>query len=579
MYILGINAYHGDSSACLYLDGKLIAATEEERIRRVKHWAGLPSEAVKFCLEFEGISLSDVDIICISKNPTAKFIHKAKFVIRNNLDFRNIKNRVNNIQGVRTIKSDLKKALGVEKAIKAEIKFLEHHRCHLASAFYISPFEKSALLSIDGMGDFTSTMRGIGRGNKIQVLDTVTFPHSLGYFYTSFTQYLGFPNYGDEYKMMGLSPYGSPNKEIENKIWDYIQLRKNGLFKLNLKYLRNANRGDWMSIDEKGRPLIKPMFNDYFIKQFGPARQKGEPITQYHKDLAASVQNVTEEVIYHMAEDLYRKTKIKSLCIAGGVGQNSVANGKIVENTSFENLFVPPASHDAGTSAGSALLYYHQKLNNPRHPFKVQPYTGVKFSNEKIEDYLKVEKVNYSKYEDEQLMEVVTNQLLNGGVVGWFQGQSEFGPRALGNRSIIVDPRREDAKELLNEKIKRRESFRPFAPSILKEAVQDYFEQIEDVPFMEKVFRIKKDKHKIIPAVTHVDGTGRLQTVEKNVNPRYYHLIKTFANKTGVPILLNTSFNENEPIVDTPTHAFACFFRTKMDMLVLENCVITRNKL
>ncbi len=582
-YTLGINAYHGDASACIYKDGKLIAATEEERIRRVKHWAGLPTEAVKFCLEEAGIRLDEVDVITVSRNPNAKFLRKVAYTLKNRVSIRDIRKKASHIGGVKTIKQDVAHALGYNGTpIKAKVKFIEHHRSHMASSFFVSPFEEAAILSIDGMGDFTSTMRGTGKGNKISVIDSVTFPHSIGYFYTCFTQFLGFPNYGDEYKVMGLSPYGTPDEALMKKIRDFIRVKNNGLFELNLKYLSRVHKGDWAGVDEKGRPVIKPKFNDYFISKFGPPRKKGGPLTQEHMNLAASVQRVCEEVIFHLAEDLHKRTGLKNLCITGGVAQNSVANGKIVDNTSFEHLFVPPAGHDGGTSVGSALFYYHHDLGQPRSPFEHQAYTGSSFTNEEIGAYLQtrdLQAFQVKKYSEDELFEVVTDGLINGCVVGWFQGKAEFGPRALGNRSIIVDPSRPDAKDLLNSKIKRRESFRPFAPSILKEATADYFERVDDVPYMEKVFKIKKEKRAQIPAVTHVDGTGRLQTVEQKDAPRYHRLINTFYKKSGVPILLNTSFNENEPIVNTPEHALECFLRTQMDMLVLENYVVSRRPL
>jgi carbamoyltransferase len=576
-YILGINAYHGDASACIYKNGELIAATEEERIRRIKHWAGLPTEAVRFCLDEVGIGLQDVDAITISRDPNAKFGEKVWHLFRHTSAWKSVLKKASHIGGMKGMKDDLAKAFGVEaSSLKAQLHFIEHHHCHLASAFFVSPFEESALLSLDGMGDFTSTMRGVGKCNKITAIDTVSYPHSLGYLYTCFTQYLGFPYYGDEYKVMGLSPYGKP--DLVDKVRDVVRLKPNGLFELNLKYFSRVGTGDWMTY-ENGIPVIKRMYSDYLVKKFGPARKKGEPLTDFHKNLAASVQLVTEEAIYHLAEDLYRRTKLKNLCITGGVAQNSVANGKVTANTSFEHLFVPPAGHDGGTSVGSSLFYYHHVLGNPRSPFKHMAYTGSRFTNDEIEAYLKSKNLpfKYQKVADEKLYEMVADSLTNGGVVGWFQGRAEFGPRALGNRSIIVDPRRADAKDLLNSKIKRRESFRPFAPSILKDFTGEYFEQVDEVPYMEKVFRIRSEKHSIIPAVTHVDGTGRLQTVDKNDAPRYYNLISTFHKKTGVPVLLNTSFNENEPIVNSPEHALECFLRTSMDMLVLENFVISRN--
>jgi len=577
MYILGINAYHGDSSACIYKSGHLIAATEEERFRRIKHWAGLPTTAIEFCLREAGITLKEVDYITISRDPLAKVEKKIFHTIKKMVSIKAVLNRGANSLKINSIKKEIAEALGYnEKDIRAKLKFIEHHRSHIASAFHISPFEESAVLSIDGMGDFTSTMRGVGKGNKIEIIDSVSYPHSIGIFYTTFTQYLGFPHYGDEYKMMGLSPYGKPKEELIKKIKDEVILfKKNGLFELNEKYFRHFKEGVSMSW-EGGSPDIEPIFSDYMIEKFGKVRQKGEKLTQYHMDLAAAVQKVTEDLIFHMAEDLYKKTGVKNLSVTGGVAQNSVANGKIIQSTSFENLFVPPAGHDAGTATGSALYLYHHELSQPRLPFKVQPYTGYKSSNEEIEACLKEKGIEYKRYSDEELFDVVSNRIVEGGVIGWYQGRAEFGPRALGNRSILVDPRRDDAKALLNEKIKKRESFRPFAPSILKEYTAEYFEQVDDVPFMEKVFDIKPEKHAEIPAVTHVNGTGRLQTVEQKVNPRYHALIKKFYDKTGTPILLNTSFNENEPIVNTPEEALDCYLRTKMDMLVLENCIVSR---
>lgn len=572
---MGLNAYHGDSSACLYKDGELIAATEEERIRRVKHWAGLPTEAVRFCLEEAGITLAEVDYITVSRNPLAKIGHKAWYAIRKGVALTAIGDRVKNSFSIRNLKEDLAEAFGLPAdQLKAEVKYIEHHRSHMASAFMVSPFEEAAILSIDGMGDFTSTMRGIGRGNQMEVIDSVTYPHSIGIFYTTFTQFLGFPHYGDEYKVMGLSPYGKPT--MMDKLEDVLLLKTNGLFELNPRYFQHFKDGVTMSWDG-GAPVIGPIYTDYLIQQFGPARKKGEPLADFHKNLAASVQHMCEKAIFYMAEDLYQKSGLTALCIAGGVAQNSVANGKLIEETSFERLFVPPAGHDAGTSVGSALYFYHQELKRPRSAFRHEAYTGARFGNEEIENLLKARGIAYDKHSDEELYELVSDCLLNAGVVGWYQGRAEFGPRALGNRSIIVDPRRKDAKDLLNAKIKKRESFRPFAPSIIKEATAEYFEREDDVPFMEKVFRIRPEKYSIIPAVTHVDGTGRLQTVEEKDNPRYYRLIKRFGEKSGVPIVLNTSFNENEPIVNTPEHALECYLRTSMDMLVLENCVISRN--
>lgn len=575
MKILGLNAYHGDASACLLVDGQVVSATEEERIRRIKHWAGFPSEAIKFCLEDAGLTLQDIDVVTISRDPYANFSLKVLSALKNRLSFGNIKDRVSNIRKASNIEDEFRLNFP-DQFLKMKAKFVnvEHHRSHLASAFFVSPFEESAVLSIDGFGDFSSVMTSFGKGNQLTVLDKVNYPHSLGVFYTAFTQYLGFPHYGDEYKVMGLAPYGKAL--YKEQVRQVVELTSDGLFKLNLNFFNHTRNGVNMTWTD-GIPFVDTMYSNQFIKSFGPARGKEEELSQYHKDLAASVQAVTEEVIFHMAEHLRLKTKSENLCLAGGVGQNSVANGKIILNTGFKNLYIPPAAHDAGTSIGSALYYYHQTEKNNRTLVSKTGYYGYKASKEEIEETLKRNNVAYQYFDDrEALIDIVTDRIIDGQVIGWYQGRAEFGPRALGHRSIIADPRRNDAKEILNLKIKRRESFRPFAPSILIEKVPDYFEQTDEVPFMEKVFIIKPDMRDKIPAVTHVDGTGRLQSVDKKNEPIYHRLIERFNEKTGVPILLNTSFNENEPIVNTPQEALDCYLRTKMDVLVMDNFYIAR---
>lgn len=575
MYILGINAFHGDSSACLLKDGKILYAIEEERIRRIKHWAGFPNESIKFCLDEEGLKLDEIDYITISRDPYAKVYKRVLHLAKNQVSFDALRERISFRRKVYSIKKDLSSYFGVPVSeLSSKIINIEHHRSHLASTFFASPFKEAALLSIDGSGDFTTTMLGVGIDNKIQVLDSVDYPHSLGIFYTAFTQYLGFNKYGDEYKVMGLASYGTP-LYIE-KIRKAINLDITGFFKLNSIYFRHIKEGintSWSG----GEPIVAPLFSVALVDEFGPVRLKDEEITQYHRDLAASVQKVTEDIILYILNKFQERTGLENICVAGGVAQNSVANGKIIKNTKFKNLYIPSAGHDAGTSIGSALYLYHHILNNERSYQTSSAYLGSSYCTDSIKLLLDREGVTYQQFDYESLFDVVTDSLINGGVIGWFQGRAEFGPRALGNRSILVDPRRYDAKELLNLKIKRRESFRPFAPSILREDVIEYFEQDDAVPFMEKVISIRKDKRHLIPAVTHVDGTGRLQTVDEDSNPKYYKLIKAFKDKTGIPILLNTSFNENEPIVNTPSEALDCFLRTKMDMLVLENLVIKRS--
>jgi len=577
MYILGLNAYHADSSAAIFKDGKMIAATEEERFRRVKHWAGFPSMAVEFCLREAGISLSQLDHIAIGRDPFAKLGKKLLFLAGHpGGGWRAVKDRLQNAKKVSSVEQEL---AGIDPehadlhALKKKIHQVEHHRSHLASAFFASPFEEAALLSIDGSGDFTTTMTGVGKDNKISVLDSVDFPHSVGIFYTAFTQLLGFPHYGDEYKVMGLAPYGRP--EYVDRLRDVLIFLPNGLFRLNQAYFRSARSGI-ISYGDDHIPVVAPLYSTLMQKKFGAPRSKDEPLTQYHKDMASSVQRITEELIFHILTHLQKRTGLESVCIAGGVAQNSVANGKFTRHTPFKNVYIPSAGHDAGISMGAALYVYNQVLGQPRGEAVWSAYTGSRFSNEEIEKVLQSRNISYQRYADDELYEKVADRLIGGGVIGWFNGRAEFGPRALGARSILADPRRHDAKDLLNSKIKRRESFRPFAPSILMEYVAEYFEVSDAVPFMEKVFPIREEKRAAIPAVTHADGTGRLQSVDSAVSPRYYNLIEAFRKKTGVPILLNTSFNENEPIVNSPEQALECFLRTSMDMLVLENCLITR---
>ncbi len=571
MVILGLNTHHADSSAAIFVDGKLIAATEEERFTRVKHWAGFPEQAIRFCLKEAGITLDEVDHITIGRDPKAKMNRKFLYVLKNFTKIGSLlKDRWGNRKKITSLSDDFVTAFGISKvAVENKLRNIEHHRAHLASAFFASSFEESAIISIDGSGDFTTTMMAYGNGDKIEVIDSIDFPVSLGFIYTAFTHYLGFPHYGDEYKVMGLAPYGDP--KYVDKIREIVKFKENGLWTWDHSYFKEIK-----VLYENNQPVVPSFYSNKLVKEFGPARKKGEDLTQYHKDIAKSVQVFTEEMIFHMLGHLQTRTGSKNICIAGGVAQNSVANGKIIANTPFENLYIPSAGHDAGISMGSALFHYHQNLGMPRSQGIKSASTGSSFTNEEIETFLKGKGITYKKMGDEELYDYISDKLIVPSVVGWFQGRAEFGPRALGNRSIIADPRNDQAKELLNLKIKRRESFRPFAPSILKEYVKDFFVYDDDVPFMEKVFPIKASRHKDIPAVTHVDGTGRLQSVDKEISPRYYNLIDAFRKKTDIPILLNTSFNENEPIVNTPAEAYACFHRTKMDVLVLENIVIER---
>jgi len=583
--ILGVNAYHGDSSACLVIDGRLVAAVEEERFRRVKHWAGFPSESIKYCLKAGGVTIDQIDHIAINRNPNANLVKKALFAIANRTKLDAIRDRMKNASRIMDIQTPLAEALGVPReAIKAKIHNIEHHRSHLASAFFVSKFDSAACVSVDGFGDFTSAMWGIGRNNEISVRDEVNFPHSLGLFYLAMTQYLGFPHYGDEYKAMGLAAYGEP-VEME-KMRRIVTLNPQGRFELDLDYFLHHAEGVSMTWDS-GEPKIGKVYSEKLEDLLGPARKPDEPIEKRHQDIAASMQEMYEEAFFNLINFVYKKSKNDRLCLAGGCAMNSVANGRIFERSKFRELYVQAAAGDAGGAIGAAYYVWNQECGKPRSFVMDHAYWGPEYTGDEIGGELRAKGLELSgesrspikvlKITDEnELCRKTAAAIAEGKVVGWFQGRMEWGPRALGNRSIVCDPRRADMKDILNLKIKRRESFRPFAPSILREKAAEWFETDYDVPFMLQVYQIREEKRKIIPAVTHVNGSGRLQTVTREQNPLYYQLISAFGDLTGVPIVLNTSFNENEPIVCKPAEAMECFLRTKMDVLVLGDYFIQR---
>jgi len=575
VYILGINAYHGDAAAAIIRDGRLIAAAEEERFNRFKHSAGFPAHAIKYCLEAADLRLEDLDHVGISRDPSAHLHKKILFAATRVVSqARQIKDRLGNAAKVRDLKDDLARVFGVSKKhLQARFHNVEHHRAHLASCFYVSPFERAALLSIDGFGDFISTMWAQGEGNSIEVLGYVEYPHSTGIAYTATTQFLGFPHYGDEGKVMGLAPYGKPRFIREFR--HIIRTEENGQFRLNLDYFRHHTEGVEMTWDH-GSPVIGRVFSDEFAKLFGPPREPGSALTDRERDIAASLQLCLEEVGFHVLEHLHEQTELTDLGLAGGVAYNSVMNGKILLNTPFKRVFVQPAAGDSGTALGVCYHIYNSILNGLRGEVMIGAYTGPEFSNDEIRAVLEQSALPFEAYTDEELTKQAARDIAAGLVVGWFQGRMEFGPRALGNRSIVVDPRRAEMKEILNDRIKKREPFRPFAPSILEERVGDYFEQTHPAPTMLMVYQIREERGAEIPAVTHVDGSGRLQTVSREVNERYYQLISDFADLTGVPVILNTSFNENEPIVCTPQEAIECFRKTKMDVLYLGNYAMRR---
>lgn len=580
MIILGINGYHGDAAACIVVDGQLIAAAEEERFRRVKHWAGLPTHAIRYCLEAAQVSFDQVNHIAINRDPKAHLLKKVLYVFSKRPGLAAIKDRLTNASKVHDLRTVLLEEFQLSSdKFRATIHQVEHHLAHFASTFFVSPFEKAAIASIDGFGDFVSTMIGMGNGQKIRTLDQVAFPHSLGMLYLSMTQFLGFPTYGDEYKVMGLAACGKPN--YVDALGKIVRFGSGGSFSLNLDYFLHHSEGVAMTWED-GEPLVGRMFSDKWIKLLGSPRRKEEELTDRHADLAASLQHIYEVGVFHILEDLYQRTQCENLCLAGGCALNSVANGQIFKRSSFSQVYIPPAAGDAGGAIGAAYVVWHEKLDRPRS-FVMDRYDwGPEFKETEIHSLVQVRKNELESLgcqiqildDSEKLCRWTAEQIASGKVVGWFQGRMEWGSRALGHRSILADPRRFDMKDILNARIKRREMFRPFAPSIVKEAVGEYFDETAPSPFMTMTYRVRQEKQDVIPATIHVNGTARLQTVALETNPLYWQLIKEFERITGVPVLLNTSFNENEPIVCSPQEAMDCFLRTKMDVLVLGSFAI-----
>jgi carbamoyltransferase len=572
--ILGLNAFHGDAAAALVIDGELVAAAEEERFNRVKHCAGFPALAAAWCLEDAGLSAADLDHVAIGRDPKANLGAKLRRVLRGGVSPAYIRERMANASKVRDVRSELAGALGVDpETVRAAFHNVEHHQAHVASAFLVSPFEEAAVLTVDGFGDFASTMLAHGKGSDFTVLDRVRFPHSLGLFYTSVTQWLGFPHYGDEGKIMGLAPYGDP-EPYRARMRELLVL-DGPLFELNLRYFRHHADGVEMTWDE-GSPTVGRIFSPALEELLGPARVPKSELTQDHHDVAAALQAVLEEAYLKLVQELWERTRSKNLCLAGGVALNAVANGRIRPETPFEELYIQPAAGDSGTAVGAAYSVWNRDLGRPRSFHMEHAYTGPAFDDAAIETALAGYDFPRERLDDDALVAHVAERIEAGDVVGWFQGRMEFGPRALGNRSIVVDPRRPDMKDILNARIKHREPFRPFAPSMLSGRVGEWYDQDYPSPFMVLIYNTLPAQQPKIPAVDHVDHTGRVQTVERHVNERYFRLIEEFDRRTGVPIVLNTSFNENEPICLSPDDALACFAKTKMDVLVLGNYVVTR---
>jgi len=570
--VLGLNAYHGDAAAALVVDGELVAAAEEERFNRVKHCAGFPSLAARWCLQDAGVAPEDLDHVAVSRDPRANLGRKLLRTVRHGASPRYLRERLQNAARIRDVGAALAEAVGVE-TLGAEIHNVEHHQAHVASAFFVSPFADAAILSVDGFGDFASTMLAEGHRNHFDVLERVTYPHSLGIFYTAVTQWLGFPKYGDEGKVMGLAPYGRP--AYAEEMHRLVSL-DGPLFELGLDFFTHDTEGVDMTWDQ-GSPSIGRIYSERLVELLGPAREPGAPVTELYEDVAASLQVVLEEAYLHLCGTLYERTKLPALCLAGGVALNAVANGRILQETPFRELYVQPAAGDSGTAVGAAFYVWNQVLDNPRGFVMEHAYTGPMYDDEAIRSALADAGLDAERLEDDALFAEVANRIAAGDVVGWFQGRMEFGPRALGHRSIVADPRSHDMKDILNERIKHREPFRPFAPSILAERTSEWYEQDYPSPFMVLVYKTAAEKREEIPAVNHVDDTGRLQMVEHRVAPRYHRLISEFERRTGVPILLNTSFNENEPIVMTPRDALETFKKTRIDVLALGNYLVRRD--
>jgi len=580
MTVVGLNAYHGDVSTALIRDGQVAVALEEERFRRVKHWAGFPAEALEAALRLSGVEPAAVRQFAVSRNPRAHRLRKALFALRRRPGLRLIRDRGRNWRLIGRLPETIAEHLGLPADhVRRRLHYVEHHPAHLASAFFVSPFDEAAVCAIDGFGDFVSTSFAVGRGHQLDVTDRVFFPHSLGLLYLALTQYLGFHRYGDEYKVMGLAAYGQPR--FAHRLRRTLRLRPAGDFRLDLSYFSHHKDGGSMTWDD-GEPAIAPVFTPRLEQLLGPARHPGDPIEERHQDIAASLQAVFEEAAFHVLNALYGRTGNPRLCLAGGCAMNSVMNGKIRQRTPFREVYIQPAAADNGTALGAALWVWHQKLGRPRGFVMDHAYWGPEFDDSEIAAAIArgdgdLRRCRVRRIPDiEKLCGWTAERIAAGDVVGWFQGRMEWGARALGNRSILADPRRADMRDVINSKIKFRERFRPFAPSILEEALHQFFVGAVPDPFMIQVYPIREEMRHLIPAVTHVDGSGRLQTVSRRTNPVYWRLIKAFEEITGLPILLNTSFNESEPIVHRPSEALDCFLRTDMDVLVMGPYVIEK---
>src|SRR5579864_4386160 len=574
MLILGLNMFHADASAAIVDDGEVKFAVAEERLNRHKHFGGFPGLAVKACLDAVGAKISDVDHVAVGQDSDANLAKKVQYALANPAKILNFIRLRQRKEALRDVRALLSNALEIDPAkLRFQEHHLEHHIAHIASSYYCSPWERAAGFSYDGSGDFVSTMMARCEGNEIEVLDRVFLPHSLGSLYTMICEFIGYTKYGDEGKVMGLAPYGKNTycKEINE-----IVASKNGGFQLDLSYFKPLGSNQGMQVLPDGTVRLARHFSDRMEKQFGNPRQLHTEIAQRDMDLAYALQQRFEEIFFHLLNRLHERMPADDLAMAGGCALNSVANGKLFDLTPFRRTYIQPAAGDEGLAIGAALHTYHSVLKQPQRHVLEDSYLGPEFSESRIQSALQNAGLESRRLERESLLEAVADKIAAGNVVGWFQGRMEWGPRALGNRSIVAHPGMPNMKDVLNARIKHREWFRPFAPSILAEYQHEYFERDHVSPFMLHVYKIRPDKRKALCAVNHVDDTGRLQTVTREENPMYYDLISAFHRKTGLPVLLNTSFNENEPIVCTPDEAICCFQRTRMDVLSIGPFLVSK---
>jgi carbamoyltransferase len=574
MLILGLNMFHADASAAIVLDGEVKFAIAEERLNRRKHFGGFPALAAKACLDAVGAKISDVEHVAMGQDSDANLAKKVRYALANPAKVLNFIRLRQRKEAMRDVRSLLAKALDIDSGqLRFQEHHLEHHIAHIASAYYCSPWEKAAGFSYDGSGDFVSTMMARCEGNEIEVLDRVFLPHSLGSLYTMICEFIGYSRYGDEGKVMGLAPYG---KDIYCDEIGKMIAAKDGGFELDLSYFKPLGSNQGMQVLPDGTVQLARHFSDRMEKIFGEPRQLHAEIARRDMDLAFAVQHRFEEIFFHLLNQLHARVPLEDLAMAGGCALNSVANGKLFDRTPFHRTYIQPAAGDEGLAIGAALHTYHSVLKQPRRHELKHSYLGPEFSDSRIQSALQSAGLQGRKLERAELLDETAERIAAGNVVGWFQGRMEWGPRALGNRSIVAHPGLPNMKDALNARIKHREWFRPFAPSILADKQHEYFEHDHPSPFMLHVYKIRPEKRKDLCAVNHVDDTGRLQTVTREENPMYYDLISAFYRKTGIPVILNTSFNENEPIVCTPEEAIDCFQRTRMDVLAIGPFLVTK---